>query len=75
MVVEWNPLPGRASLAEELKPYVESADTSEATPDVPHVRVITVPPSFHDKVSVCVCVSVCLARQGVCLSCLSVSTT
>jgi len=75
VVVEWNPLPGRASLAEELKPYVESADTSEATPDVPHVRVITVPPSFHDKVSVCVCVSVCLARQGVCLSCLSVSTT
>jgi hypothetical protein len=53
VVVEWNPLPGRASLAEELKPYVESADTPEGTHDVSQVRVITVPPSFHDKVSLC----------------------
>ena len=71
VVVEWNPLPGRASLAEELKPYLKSSDTPEATHDVSQVRVITVPPSFHDKVSVCfVCLSTTRFQSvfSVCLS-------
>ena len=45
VIVEWNPLPGWESLAETLRPYVIKRDP-------PQVRIITVPPSFHDKVCI-----------------------
>jgi len=44
VIVEWNPLAGMDSLAEVLRPYVGERHPSQ-------VRIITVPKSFHDKVS------------------------